>query len=198
MQAVYELGLFQRFGLSNYQAADVEAVYDHCKEQGYVLPTVYQGSYSPITRLPEASLFPTLRRLGIAFYAYSPSAGGFLGKTVAQVEEAQKNPAPGPRRRYGENPAFLAALAKWGEVAEQAGVGRAELAYRWVSWHSPLKREHGDALIIGAGSLEQLEETLVGIEAGPLSNEAVQGVQEVWDLVKDQPPAGGFGPPRRP
>ncbi len=69
---VYKLGLFRRFGLSNYQAADVQAVYDHCVEKGYVLPTVYQGTYSPVTRYQETILFPTLRKLGIAFYAYSP------------------------------------------------------------------------------------------------------------------------------
>ncbi len=93
---VYKLGLFRRFGLSNYQADDVQAVYDHCAEKGYVLPSVYQGSYSPITRYQETELFPTLRKLGIAFYAYSPSASGFLGKTVAQGRRKCAKPACRP------------------------------------------------------------------------------------------------------
>ena len=41
---VYKKGFFKRFGLSNYRAEDVEKVYNHCKEKGYPLPSVYQGS----------------------------------------------------------------------------------------------------------------------------------------------------------
>lgn len=40
VDAVHKSGFFKRFGLSNYQAKDVEAVYNHAKEKGYVLPTV--------------------------------------------------------------------------------------------------------------------------------------------------------------
>jgi len=43
----------------------------------YVLPTVYQGKYSAVARKQETFLFPTLRDLGIAFYAFNPVAGGF-------------------------------------------------------------------------------------------------------------------------
>lgn len=67
VDAVHKSGFFKRFGLSNYQAKDVRAVYDHAKEKGYVLPTVYQGNYSAVARKQETVLFPTLRELGIAF-----------------------------------------------------------------------------------------------------------------------------------
>ena len=40
IQNAYKEGLFQRFGLSNFVAADVERVYNICKEKGWVLPTV--------------------------------------------------------------------------------------------------------------------------------------------------------------
>lgn len=80
-------GFFKRFGLSNYKAEDVQKVYDHCKEKGYVLPTAYQGNYSAVARKQEELLFPTLRKLGISFYAYSPLAGGFLVKTKEQIQE---------------------------------------------------------------------------------------------------------------
>ncbi|KAH8878797.1 putative aldehyde reductase [Thozetella sp. PMI_491] len=184
---VYQLGLFRQFGLSNFKAPDVQAVFDHCAEKGYVLPTVYQGSYSPITRGKETDLLPTLRKLGIAFYAFSPSAGGFLGKTVEQIEEQALN-APASlsfRLRYAENPRFMEALAMWGAIAKEEGVSRAELAYRWVAYHSVMKRQYDDALIFNASSLEQLEETLGGIEKGPLSEKACAGVDAVWEIVKD-------------
>lgn len=71
VDAVFRSGFFKRFGLSNYQAKDVEAVYNHAKEKGYVLPTVYQGNYSAVARKQETLLFPTLRKLGIAFVRFT-------------------------------------------------------------------------------------------------------------------------------
>ena len=71
--------------MSNYKVEDVQKVYDICKEKGYPLPEVYQGNYSAVARKQEEVLFPTLRKLGISFYAYSPIAGGFLVKTKQQV-----------------------------------------------------------------------------------------------------------------
>lgn len=195
---VHKLGLFRRFGLSNYQAADVEAVHAHCVAQGYVLPTVYQGPYSPITRYQETVLFPTLRKLGMAFYAYSPSASGFLGKTVAAFEEQMRelaaSGAPPFRRRYADNPKFMTALQKWNDVASKEGVAPAEMAYRWVAYHSAMKKDLGDALIIGASSLQQLEETLTGVEKGPLSETAQAGIDDVWQDLKDEPPMRGPAP----
>jgi aflatoxin B1 aldehyde reductase len=47
---------------------------------------------------------------------------------------------------YGK-PSYFDALEKWEDLAEEEGVSRAEVAYRWVAWHSPLKRENGDKVI---------------------------------------------------
>jgi len=84
---IHKQGVFKRFGLSNYKVEDVQKVYDHCKENNYVLPSAYQGNYSAVARLQETLLFPTLRKLGMAFYAYSPIAGGLLTKTKEQILE---------------------------------------------------------------------------------------------------------------
>lgn len=59
------------------------------KERGWVTPSVYQGMYNVITRGVEAELFPALRKLGMAFYAFNPLAGGFLtGKYQSLQEKA--------------------------------------------------------------------------------------------------------------
>jgi aflatoxin B1 aldehyde reductase len=42
------------------------------------------------------------------------------------------------------------------------------VALRWMSHHSQLKREHGDAVIIGASSLSHIEQNLLDLEKGPL------------------------------
>ena len=82
VDAAYREGLFRRFGVSNFTAEAVQTIHDIATAKGYVLPTVYQGQYNPVARHFETDLFPTLRKLGMVFYAYSPLAGGFLTKTV--------------------------------------------------------------------------------------------------------------------
>lgn len=179
-------GAFRRFGLSGFPASEVEAIYNHCVEKGYPVPAVYQGSYNPLNRYKETALLPTLRKLGMSFYAYGPSAGGFLGKTVARAEEMARDIAlvSATSRPYVGNPQFLKVLAKWNVVAQGEGVSGAELAYRWVAYHSALDHDNGDALIIGTSSPEQLEETLNGIEKGPLSDKACAGVHDIWEYIR--------------
>jgi aflatoxin B1 aldehyde reductase len=41
-------------------------------------------------------------------------------------------------------------------------------ALRWVSHHSLMKREYGDSVIIGASSLNHIEQNLIDLEKGPL------------------------------
>lgn len=193
---VYKTGAFKRFGLSNYSADDVQKVYDICKANNYVLPTVYQGNYSPVARLQETLLFPTLRKLGIAFYAYSPLAGGFLTKTAQQIRDGagrfSEEALGGMYRQMYMKPTFLDALAKWEAIAKEEGAPRAELAYRWVTYNSPLKKQYGDAIIVGASTTEQLEQTLKGIENGPLSEKACKGIDEIWEEIKHEAPLDNF------
>ncbi|KXL45487.1 hypothetical protein M433DRAFT_58209 [Acidomyces richmondensis BFW] len=194
---VYKTGFFQRFGLSNYKAEDVQKIYDICKANGYPLPQVYQGNYSAIARKQEEVLFPTLRRLGISFYAYSPMAGGFLTKTKQDILDGKgrfdKSTPIG--EMYGSmyaKPAYLDALEKWEKVAKDEGVTRADLAYRWVKYHSPLKKELGDAIIIGASSTSQLKETLDTINKGPLSAKATKAIDDIWETIKHEAPLDNY------
>jgi len=197
VDAVHKSGFFKRFGLSNYQAKDVEAVYNHAKEKGYVLPTVYQGNYNPVARKQETLLFPTLRKLGIAFYAYSPIAGGFLTKTKQQVLEGAgrfdtSKPVGSMYSTMYAKPSYLEALAQWEKIASDEGCSRADLAYRWVRYNSPLKVEQGDAIIIGASRLEQLKETLDSINGGPLSDNAVKRIDEMWKTIEHEAPLDNY------
>lgn len=58
-----------------------------CKQNGYVLPTIYQGSYNPIDRNVTYELLPCLKHLNIGFYAYNPISGGVLsGKYKFDME----------------------------------------------------------------------------------------------------------------
>ena len=188
---LYKSGTFKRFGLSNFKPAEVEEVIKLCKEKGFVVPSVYQGNYSPVARLQENELFPLLRKYDMSFYAYSPLAGGFLTKTKEEI--LSKNVGRFRESRVGamylalySKPKHLDALAKWDAIASEHGVGKAEMAYRWVAYNSPLANKHGDAIIIGASRMEQLKESLVWFKKGPLPGSAVKGIQEIWETIKDE------------
>lgn len=84
------------------------------------------------------------------------------------------------------NEAFMSLLEKWETIANAENVSKAELAYRWVNHHGALKAEHGDALIFGASSFEQIEQTAGYLKAGPLSEKAAGEIDALWGTVKDQ------------
>lgn len=189
MNELYKQGAFKRLGLSNFSADDVEEVVKVSKENNWVVPSVYQGNYSAVARRTETEIFPTLRKHNIAFYAYSPIAGGFLSKSKAELTD--------PEGRFGKagalaqiyngmynRPSFVEALGVWEEIAKEEGITKAELAYRWIVYHSKLDAALGDAVIIGARNQEQFRETMAGIKKGPLSDKAAKKIDGIWESVK--------------
>ncbi|KAJ5163134.1 Aldo/keto reductase subgroup [Penicillium coprophilum] len=190
IDAAHKAGKFKRFGLSNYLAEEVEEVVRICREKNYVMPSVYQGNYSAVARRPEKEILPTLRKHNIAFYAYSPIAGGFLTKDVATLVAGgegrwdPKTPLGGVYNALFNKPHMLKGLGEWEKISKGSGIPKAELAYRWVMHNSALKAELGDALIIGSRNVEQLNQTLAALNKGPLSAEITAQIDQVWDIVE--------------
>lgn len=56
------------------------------------------------------------------------------------------------------NDAYFEALASIKKVADTHKLTLAEISLRWVSNHSLMKREHGDSILIGASSLNHIEQ----------------------------------------
>ena len=196
----YRAGYIKRFGLSNYKADDVERIYAICKERDYLLPTVYQGNYSAVARRAETELLPTLRKLNIAYYAYSPIAGGLLTKTKEQIINGSKDAG-----RFGKGhwlgtlypdlynkPSYHKALDLWAAAAQAAGCSKAELAYRWVAFDSPLNAGRGDAVVFGASKLSQVKETLAWLKMGSVGKEARVKIDEIWEEIGDDAPLDNF------
>ncbi|TFA98432.1 Aflatoxin B1 aldehyde reductase member 3 [Trichoderma ghanense] len=197
---LYRQGKFEKFGLSNFNADEVRAVLKITKEKGFVAPTVYQGNYNAVARKLETSLFPLLRENGIAFYAYSAIAGGFLTKSKEQlVQESGGEGRWSKTTVVGEmyhklynKPKVLEALDVWSETAAAAGIPKAEMAYRWAAYHSALKEHLGDGIVLGASKISQLQQTVAGLDNGPLPEEVVKKIDSVWELVKDEAPTDNF------
>ena len=86
------------------------------------------------------------------------------------------------RGRYWSDESFQA-LDLIRKAAGKHGIPVAECVFRWLSHHSVLTRERGDAIIIGATRTSQLEETLVALENGPLPEDVVEAVNKASELM---------------
>ncbi|KAH8596212.1 NADP-dependent oxidoreductase domain-containing protein [Bisporella sp. PMI_857] len=180
IQYLFEQESIEKFGLSNFNEAQVLEYYEYAKEHNHILPTVFQGPYSPALRVYESALFPKLGELGFSIQAYSPLAMGFLSKTPAQIENATSgrwDPATplGRMHRFMFcKPAYIKMLDEWGKLAEKSGVSKAGLAYRWVRYHSFLDGAKGDEMIVGAKEIEK----------GRFDDWIVEKINALWETVK--------------
>lgn len=190
VQDLYTEGRFARFALSNYTAWETVWIHSYMASKGWVLPTIYQGMYNPITRTVEDELFPALRRLGMAFYAYNPLAGGFLtGKHKPDDLESRKGGRFSDETFWGQTyqKRFMQELHFKGlevvrAACEAEGIPLAEAALRWMRHHSQLTER--DAIIIGASSLRHFESNLASLAAGPLPQSVVDAYLKAWEICK--------------
>ena len=197
IQAVDEVvgeGKVKEWGLSNFPAWQVVEIVAHCRARGFAQPTVYQGSYHVLQRQAEEELLPALRAHGLRYYAYSPLAGGLLtGKHSFSKVPTEGRYGGGAASRWGERwwrKELFEAVADLQAVCDRHGITLAAAAIRWVVFHSALRREHGDAVILGASSTEQLAANAECAAGGPLPADLV----EYMDGLASRPSVRGVVP----
>ncbi|KAJ8098826.1 NADP-dependent oxidoreductase domain-containing protein [Lipomyces tetrasporus] len=193
MDDLYKQGKFERFGLSNFTAKEVELFVQSAKENGWVTPTVYQGLYNLVSRLNEYELFPVLKKHNINFFVYSPLAVGFFSN-VRRGQEPGLGSRFDPNTRQGRRlreryfkESFFDAVERIEKVGAKYGISNNSIALRWLMHHSELS--DGDAIIIGASKIQQVQENLSSLSEGVLPQEILDVVNEVWESVKDDAPA---------
>lgn len=185
---LYQQGKFKSFGLSNFAAWQVAEVVEKCRQNGWMQPTVYQGMYNALTRDVEKELFACLRHYDMSFYAYNPLAGGLL---TGKHQTIENMPDSGRfennqeyQHRYWKNDYFDVLQ----QLAAQAGkleIGMVEVAMNWLINHSLLEADRGDAIILGASRIEQLEENLQAISNSSSLDESILGILDHgWEIIK--------------
>ncbi|KAM0424373.1 hypothetical protein ACHAPT_010521 [Fusarium lateritium] len=192
MDQAHRDGKIRHWGLSNYAADEVQTIVNVCEERGFVKPAVYQGQYNLIVRGGEKDLFPVLRKEGIAFYAYSPAAAGFFAGNHKKVKAGGRYDKSlvlgGLYSQFYLKPSIMAATEKALDIASAHGISGHAAALRWTAYHSQLSKVHGDALIIGASSPEQLESNMDMIEQGSLPDDVVAALEAVYEEIGDAVP----------
>lgn len=192
MDSAYHAGKFEKWGLSNFSASEVQEVIQVCQNENLVMPTVYQGQYNAICRGAEEELLPILRKHDIAFHAYSPSACGFFSGMVTRATSGVSGSRWDAKSPLGAKYSldyFHDLMFSAGEMVRQGalkhGIKGHDIGLRWIVWHSQLDAERGDGVIVGASNVKQLAENLDILEQGPLPKELVKVIEMAWDMVKD-------------
>lgn len=189
---LYEEGKFARLGLSNFPAWLVAETCRICEKNGWMLPEVYQGLYNPLSRHAEEELDRALDYYNISFYAYNPLAGGILTDKYSGKEPAIKTGRftnrPNYQKRYWKDSYFEAAeLLK--KVCSKYNIHIVEAAYRWLAFHSMLKTERDDAIIVGASRVSQLKENLLALKNQDLAEEIVNAFNDAWLICQNDAPS---------
>ncbi|KAI5207178.1 hypothetical protein E4T42_07920 [Aureobasidium subglaciale] len=194
LDKLYKEGRFARWGLIRHPAWLVARIQELCSANGWVKPTVYQGIYNPFVRGVETEVIPCIRHYGMSFEAAQPLGSGILGGRYRKGFPDSEHPKGGRfdpshfiglhlRHRYWHEPIFDA-LEMIEQAAAKHGLTARECAIRWAHFHSAIKPELGDRLILGAADAQQLSEVLDFVEAGPLPEDVVKAVDNSWQEAK--------------
>ena len=184
-------GKFRELGLSNFPAWMVTDVWHLCDKKGWMKPTVYEGMYNPLTRNAERELNACLDHFGMRYYAYNPLCGGLLTGRYGKFEDAPTDGRfthrPGYQNRYWKK-SYFDAVEILKDACGKEGITTVEAAYRWLAYHSMLKEERGDGIIIGASKLNHLKQNMETIKAGPLPRSILDAFEQAWDLCRKDSP----------
>lgn len=123
----------------------------------------------------------------------------FTGRITAREDKVEPGSRFDPDRWQGQTyrkryyrDEYFQALQIVSDASKAAGLTMPEVALRWMQHHSALRREHGDAIIIGASSAKHIEENLNDFEKGPLPDEVLKAVDSAWDIVEPNAPPYHF------
>jgi aryl-alcohol dehydrogenase-like predicted oxidoreductase len=185
MDEVVRAGKVRYPACSNYAAWQVTDMLHLAREHAYKPAVVTQPMYNLLARGLEPEYVPMAKRFGVSMVVYNPLAGGLLtGK--------QKREEPLPGTRFDKNQMYLSrywydayfdAVQELVVVARDSGRSMVSLALNWLLHHTAT-----DCIILGASRLEQLDENLKAMEAGPLTAETVAACDGIWSRLRGVTP----------
>jgi aflatoxin B1 aldehyde reductase len=81
------------------------------------------------------------------------------------------------------HPAYFDAVDELRAAAERAGRGMVDLSINWLLHHTAT-----DCVILGASTVEQLQQNLDAFEGGPLHEDTVAVCDAVWQKLRGVTP----------
>ena len=166
-------------GISNYDAERTRAAAELLRDLRTPF-VIHQPKYSMLHRVPEEGLFDVLRAEGIGCIAFSPLAQGLLTERYLNEIPADSRAATeGFLPASAITPALRSRLRELGRIAAARGQSIAQLALSWV-----LRDEVVTSALVGVSRVEQLEQNVAALEAGPLTAAGIAWIDDVLASVQ--------------
>jgi aryl-alcohol dehydrogenase-like predicted oxidoreductase len=157
-------GKINYIGLSNFTGWEMQLTLSTAKAMGVQVPVTLQQQYSLVSREIEYENVPAALHNNIGLLPWSPLAAGFLSGKYRKGEKAGSDTRAGSGNPMNDH--IFSDLAaqdqNWAtldvvrDIAASNGVTPSQVAYSWVA-NPPAVT----ALIVGAKTLEQLEQNLI-------------------------------------
>jgi L-glyceraldehyde 3-phosphate reductase len=167
LDAVVRQGKALYVGISSYSGHRTEEAAQILRDLGTPC-LIHQPSYSLLNRWIEEDLLDVLEREGIGCIAFSPLAQGMLTDKYLGG-----NVPAGSRAAEGRflttdmlTPEALAHIEALNRMAQERGQSLAQMALAWT-----LRDERVTSALIGASSVQQLDENLAALENLEFSDE---------------------------
>lgn len=162
-------------GISNYNAQQTREAVAVLKE--YRVPClIHQARYSLFDRWTEPELLPLLQEEGIGMIAFSPLAQGLLTDKYLHGIPAGSRAAKasGHLQQAQVTPEVVDKTRRLNEVAVRRGQTLAEMALAWI-----LKDARVTSVIVGASSVEQLNDNLKALEQPDFTTEELDAIEYI-------------------
>ena len=182
------------YGLSNFTGWQLTKAVHLARSLGLAQPVTLQPQYSLIVREIEWEIVPAVLDAGMGMLPWSPLGGGWL------TGKYQRDERPTGSTRLGEDPGRgMEAWERRGtertwniveavqQVAEKRGVSMAQVGLSWVT-----NRPGVTSTILGARTLEQLEDNLASVEVA-LEPDELALLEQASDLAATDYPYGSLG-----
>lgn len=161
-------------GLSKYPADKLQQAIDLLKQAGTPC-LVYQDRYNIFAPQTEETVLPVVRENRIGFVAFSPLAQGLLSDKYLHgiPENSRAAHSYGFLKRETITPDMLARIAQLNDIAASRGQTLAQMSLAWC-----LHRPELTSVIIGASSLQQLQDNLQSLRNTEFSAEELDAIKQ--------------------
>lgn len=161
-------------GLSKYPADKLQQAIDLLKQAGTPC-LVYQDRYNIFAPQAEETVLPVVRENRCGFVAFSPLAQGLLSDKYLHgiPENSRAAHSYGFLKRETITPDMLARIVQLNEIAASRGQSLAQMALAWC-----LRRPELTSVIIGASSLQQLQDNLQSLRNTEFSAEELNAIKQ--------------------
>ena len=177
MQALVDIvrsGKALYVGLSKYPEEVAQKAYAYLEAHD-VHCLLYQGRYNMLVRQPEEAIIPQAHENGTGFIAFSPLAQGLLTDRYLQgIPEGSRMTTSQFLRPETLTDDLVNKLRALNAIAQQRGQTLAQMALSWL-----LSDKRVTSVIVGASSVEQLENNLHSLEALEFTSEELEKILHI-------------------